>query len=1093
MRVMLKFITSLFAVAVVPAMVSAQQGAAISGRVTTETGSSLVGASVFLEGLNLGGTTNQQGAYSFTVPAARAQGQVVSLTARRIGYTAHSVRVRLREGNVVQDFILALNPLRLGEIVITGAGTSSSVEKLGSVRNFVDSTLIVKSNEVNVVQALAGKAPNVEVTGSSGEAGASSYIRIRGSRTINGTGQPLIVVDNQPIDNTTFATGPSTGSTVAPNRAADINPADIENVEILKGAAAAAIYGARAGQGVILITTKSGRAGPTRYSLRSTVSSDEVNSSYPLQTIYGHGSGGLTPSAYRVNGPGSFRCTKLGCALTGSSYGPKLPSTVPVFDHFGELFRTATTLDNVLSVSGGNDRTLFYISGERLDQEGIIIGPHNWYDRTSVRLKASHRVTDRLNVGGNVAYVDSRGEFIQKGSNISGLLLGALRTPPEFDNSKYRDTLFNLHRSYRYPNPTAASGTSSPRSRGYDNPYFVVNEFENDGVVGRTFGNVNVEYQPMDWLTARYTLGADYYADERLEGFPITSSTTGGAGQVNRVDLTNLQLDHNLTVTGTRAFSSNFAGSLTLGQNFSSARYKQLYATGVVLIAPKPFQLDNTIPTNLSTDEFESLIHGQSYFAQATADLFNQLYLTAAVRNDGSSTFGKSKPRHWFPKASAAWNFTERLPFGDIIPTGKLRVAYGESGQVPLVYSTLSGLATGTFIDGWLDYGLSSSLAGYGGLFTSSTKPQPNLGPERSKELEAGFDLGLIGNKADLGFTFYNSKTEDVILFTPTAPSTGFTQQASNAARISNKGVEATLNIRPFTSENLAWEVGFQYAKNNNKVLDLKGIEAVDLQFGAGSFTGVVGSAVKGSRVGVMRGQDFARCGRGVILDDGTDVDNLCGASAAKGALFIGADGFPKVDPTVRVIGDGNPNWTGNVRTALTVRRNIQISGLLDIKKGGEVWNGTKGALYNFGKHKDTEFRNVAAKFGTSYMPACPNCSGLVAGPGVGKEVTIDQDWYQGDGSGFGAVSRQFVEEGGYVKLRELSVTYTLSNPVLFRGLGLSSVDLRLAGRNLKTWSNYTGADPETSLGGAENAIRGIDYFNNPQTRSVVFSIGLNR
>ncbi|HXG71988.1 MAG TPA: SusC/RagA family TonB-linked outer membrane protein [Gemmatimonadaceae bacterium] len=1075
-----KLLVSL-ALALAPVMVEAQQGATISGRVIGEGGAPVRGAQVFLEGMALGAQTNDDGVYSFGVPAARANGQTVRLTARLIGFTAGSATIVLTPGPITRNFTLGANPLRLDEVVVTGAGTSTQANKLGNVRNNVDSTVLVKSNETNLVNALAGKAPNVEVSSQSGEAGASSYIRIRGSKTINGTGQPLFVVDGSPIDNSTISTGPATESTAASNRASDINPNDIESVEILKGAAAAAIYGARAGQGVILITTKGGRAGPTRYSLRTSVTADKVNSDYPLQTTFGQGSRGRAAV-----------CAADGCRLTSLSYGAKLAEGTPIFDHFGELFRTGSTVDNTLTISGGNDRTLFYLSGGRVDQKGIIIGPNNYYDRTTFRLKGSHRLTDRFTVGGNVAYVDDRGSFIQKGSNLSGLLLGGLRTPPEFNNAAFTDTLFGLHRSYRYPRPTATS-ESNPVGRGYDNPFFVVNRFQNTTQVGRTYGNATVDYRALDWLNFKYTLGGDYYADERLEGIPLTATNfNGGIGAVKRVDFVNLQLDHNLLGTGRWDISPNFATSLTLGQNLNSRNFKQLYAEGAGLIAPQPFQLDNTIAANLQTDEFESLIHTQSYFAQSTFDLWNQLFLTAAIRNDGSSTFGKSKPRHWFPKASIAWNFTEKLKFGDILPTGKLRLAYGESGQEPTVYSTLTGLTTGAFAEGYVDDGLSTTQNGIGGLITSTIKAQPNLGPERSKEIEGGFDIALFRNFADMSFTAYRSRTEDVILFTPVAPSTGYLSQSQNAGRISNTGVEVSLNMRPLTRPNFGWDIGLQYARNNNKVNDLFGFESVDLNTG-GYFTGAAGAAVKGSRVGVLRGQDFARCGRGVKLDDGTDIDALCGAGAAKNALFIGANGFPVVDPLVRVIADGNPDWTGSVRSSMTIARKLVFSGLLDIKEGGDNWNGTKGALYNFGKHKDTEVRDVERTFGKDFMPARPGASGAVAGPGAGKPVTIDQNWYQGDGSGFGSVSAQFIEDASYAKLRELSVTYTIGGDDRSRPFGFSSIDLRLAGRNLKTWTKYSGVDPETNLGGAEVAVRGIDYFNNPQSKSFVFSIGLNR
>jgi outer membrane receptor protein involved in Fe transport len=552
----------------------------------------------------------------------------------------------------------------------------------------------------------------------------------------------------------------------------------------------------------------------------------------------------------------------------------------------------------------------------------------------------------------------------------------------------------------------------------------------------------------------------------------------------------NLIIDHNFLATASKTFTENLAASLTLGNNLNSKHYKQLSNQGSVLIAPEPFQLNNTIPSNLQDNEFESLIHTQSYFAQGTLDLFNQLFLTAAARNDGSSTFGASQKRHWFPKASAAWNFTEKLGgFGGLIPSGKLRFAYGQTGQIPPVYSTIGGLTTGAFVDGWVSDGLSTSQNGLGGLTTSTLKPQPNLGPEISKETEGGLDLALFKNYADLGLTFYKSKTDGVILLTPLPPSTGFTQQASNAARIQNTGTEITLNLRPITTQLLAWDIGLQYGKNNNKVLDLAGSDYIDVA--AGSFEGASGAAWKGSRVGVLRGFDFARCGRGSVVD-GVNIDAAC-AGAPKGALYLGADGFPITDPTNRIIADPQPKWTGSVRSSIQLWKNLQFSGLLDIRRGGQIWNGTKGALYFFGKAKETENRYTDVVFGQTYMPAHPGAAGVVAGPGKGKSVTLDEGWYTDLGSGFGQVSQQFVEDGSFAKLRELSLTYTLKTPWLSRGFGFQTADLRFAGRNLHTWTKYSGIDPETNLAGAEVLVRGIDYFNNPQTRSFVFSIGLNR
>ena len=284
MRHLIRLFTVFLAALVAAPGAMAQQGATVTGKVTAEGGSPVAFASVVLAGMGLGATTREDGVFSIAVPAARVANQRVDVTVRAIGYQAATQQVTLSSGTVTANFTLTVNPLRLGEVVVTGAGTASSIERLGAVVSSVKSEEIVKSNELNTVQALAAKAPGVVVTSSSGEAGASSFIMIRGQKSIEGTSQPIFVVDGVPVDNSTIVTTEPTAGTQAMNRMSDLNPADIESVEILKGAAAAAIYGARAGAGVVLITTKRGQAGAPKWNYRVSYSQDEVNKDYPLQT-----------------------------------------------------------------------------------------------------------------------------------------------------------------------------------------------------------------------------------------------------------------------------------------------------------------------------------------------------------------------------------------------------------------------------------------------------------------------------------------------------------------------------------------------------------------------------------------------------------------------------------------------------------------------------------------------------------------------------------------------------------------------------------------------------------------------------------------
>lgn len=1089
------------AVALLPASVSAQQPVTVTGRVTSEEGQPLASASIIIEQLGAGAVTRTDGRYTILIPGARVPSGPVTITARLVGFKARSAQVDLSTGSATRDFTLPENPLQLGELVVTGAGTVSEVEKLGTGRSSVDSLSIVRSAEPNVVSALAAKAPNVTVVSSSGDPGASAHIQIRGQTTISaGSGisgadaQPLIIVDGVPVDNSISYNNPSfasLNSSAAPsNRAIDINPNDIENVEVLKGAASGAIYGSRAGQGVILITTKKGHAGPTKYSLRSSASFDEVAKLPDLQRKYGLGSGGVAPAC--VSGAAA------NCAVpfaSAGSWGPEIPAGAPSFSHAGEMFQTGHTFDNALTVSGGNDRTTFFLSGGATTQRGIITGNNDKFDRISVRFNGSHRVFDNLKVGANIAYIDGDGGFITSRNSTDGLLLGAWRSPPDFNNLPYLDPVTSLHRSYRFPNPAAGS---EQLSRAYDNPFFVAHESFNKSQVGRTFGGVNAEFTATPWLSFNYTLGADYANDERTQAWPWSTSNTtvvgvNGVGGVNAGYIKTFQIDHNLTATARYRVSPAFAGSVTVGQNLNSNTYQTRQTLGTGLIAPQPFNLGNT-SSQLPPYDYKQTVRLESYFAQVSADLWDQLFLTAALRNDGASTFGANTRHNWYPKGSAAWTFY-RSPEGTerMLTYGKLRAAYGQSGTQPAPYllsSVLLGAWNGN--DGGWGPAISTQQNGVGGLISTYILPTTDLGPERVKEFEAGFDLGLWKDKADLGVTWYRAVSSDVILNLPTAGSTGYTQKPANAATIRNAGIEVALNLRPVTTRNFAWDVGFQVATNRNRVLDLAGVQFVPLPISGGTNgLGIQGVAIQGQPLGVYYADDFIRCGRGLAFN-GVDLDNTPGEcqGAPAGALYIGSDGYPQIDVGgTYVIGDPNPDWTGSIRTSFRVNK-FSIGGLLDIRQGGAAYNGTRGALNHFGTSKESQvFRDGGNfVFGDTYFR-----DQTVAGPGVGTAVPLGEAWFTGSGSTFNGATSQFVEDGSFVKLREISVGYTFDQPWVSRLMGFSSMELRVSGRNLHTWTDYSGVDPETSLLGAASPVRGIDYFNNPQSRSFVFSLTLNR
>jgi len=899
-------------------------------------------------------------------------------------------------------------------------------------------------------------------------------------KSFTGTGQPLFVVDGVPIDNSTLSVeGPIYGQTanqsgvVAPNRISDVNPNDIESVTILKGAAASAIYGARASQGVVIITTKSGKPGTTRYTFNTSFSANNVTQGYPLQTTWAQ-------NGWAPGGPGNGQAACLGidCSVSGRSWGVALPAGTPVWDHFSEMYTTGLIWDNVLAISGGDDRRSFYFSAGYTGNNGFVIGGKNNYDRVTVKLRGSQMMGDRMKVGVNFNYVNTWGNFIQRGDNVSGIMLGGMRTSPEFNNSYYLDSTSGLQRSYRFPNPSAASLMTS---RSFDNPFWVATSEPSTSNLNRVYGNVDVNWNPNDWLTLQWTPGIDYYTDQRLEAFPFTSSSYP-AGDVNTADYTNFIVSSIVTIVGQHTFNPNFSGTATLGSELNSTNFQQVFIQGQGLIAPQPYVIGNTsawTPINEQT-----LTHNQSYFAQLTGDFYDQLYLTAALRNDGFSTFAQNNPRTWYPKASAAWTFTKLASPGDWLQFGKVRMAYGETGKPPAPYSTLQTFSTAKYYEyGGVGY-LNSVYMGAPGLSSTGVLGTDSLRAERQKEYEAGLDLGFLNGMMDFGFTYYNSKSTDVIIGLPLPPSSGATSEQVNAAAIANKGYELTFNVNsPASSKEVSWTAGVVWGQNRNTVLSVNGANEVYLS------NAIVSSVARpGSPLGAFEGNDFIRCGQGAKLG-GTSIDQqaVC-LGAPKGAMYIDATGFPVIDDSLRVLGSYQPDWQMGVHGSVTFRQKLQLSFLVDVRNGGQAYNGTRGALYVYGAHKDTDLRGTMQTFGSATWHPGP-----VVGPGAGQAVLIDGGWFQNNGGSFGSNTVDFIENAGFTKLREIALQYTWDGRAVTQSLGLSSIVLRLAGRNLYTWTKYTGVDPESNLEGAGTIAQGADWFGNPQTRSLIVSIGLNK
>ena len=1063
-----------------PTVVQAQDAMVITGCVTDETGAPLAAANIFISGSNLATFSGQDCRYQLVIPAAAVTGETRELQAGLIGYRSFSVQVTLAGDDITQDFALALDPIGLEGIVAIGQGLTAERRTLANAISTVDGEAIQERYTNNAIAALSAQAPSVYVQQSGGEPAAGAYIQIRGQKSVEGGTQPLVVVAGTIINNDSDQTEAAIWGTVVQNRAMDINPDDIENIEILKGPSAAAIYGSSGANGAILITTKSGTAGQTQVTLKTNYSFDDVTNTVDLQRSHS-----------TVNSPSSIR-----------SWGAELASGTQTFDHANEMFVTGNRWDTDLTVSGGSERTTYFFSGGYTDHTAAIVGPGG-LNTLNFRLKGSHLFFNTLTIGGNIAYTGQSGHTVQQGSNLSGLLLGAFRTPPDVNNLPFLTEAGNQRTWF-----CALNGTCDDPAalRLFDNPFWVANEIPNTTDVGRVFGNLRIDWDALNWLTITNIFGGDYANDSRLSLFPKQNSELP-AGQMIRADFIEKIFDNTLLFTGTGNFSEEFAGSLTLGYNIRQEDVSNLQVNAQNLVEGAG-QLDFTV--DRIPDEFESTVKTSGFFANASFDLYDQLFIAGGVRYEGSSTFGGGEGSwFFFPNGNLAWEFTRALDMEDSAWNfGKVRVAYGEAGVPPPIFSNVSGFEKNNFDDGWIEIGLESFYLGREGLVSEPSQGNVNIKPEITKEFEAGLDMAFLESRISAGVTWFQQKTSDAILFLPIPESTGFNTFPTNGAKFESSGWEFTLGLIPFQGRNFTWEITGFYSDYTTKVTDLLGTN----QIGLGGFTSLQPSVVLDNcgpaadevcPYGALWGRDWVRFGRGIMVDydnDGTlnDIDAEFPGTAA-GTLFVGPNGFPIQDVESRVVGDPNPDYLASIRTTFTILQNLQVMALFDFSNGMDMWNGTQGALFSYGTSFYNEPRICAGGRGTCGATEGEAWTFDGAGPGAGQLVYLNTDT-AGPSSvfnGFNGPSGRwapndvgsggFIQDASFTKFRSFQVTYDFTQNWV-RSISLNRISVFVSGQNLWTSTDYLGLDPESNLNG-QNAARGMEYFNNPQVRSFVFGI----
>ena len=966
---------------------------------------------------------------------------------------------------------------QLEEVVVTAGGISREKKALGFGVEEVKGASIKESGESNIVSGISAKVSGVQVTNSSGAAGAASYIKIRGNATFTANdNQPLMVVDGVPIDNSQIATSDLRAGVANSNRAIDINPDDIETISVLKGGAAAALYGTRGANGVILITTKKGAYGQDfKVNVSSSMEISQVNKMPETQNKYSQGYFGTYAGG--TSNPFSY-----GPALTELGYdanGMITQDSSAVVGNWGvnpydntAFFQRGRRLNNSLTMSGGGKKSSYYLSIANLQDEGIV--PLNRFDRTTIRLTGTGQISTNLKATASLAYSNSGGYRVQQGSNTSGLMLGLLRTPPSFDNTggttdpTDRAAFINAdgsQRNYR------AGG-------GYDNPYWTINMNPFTDDVNRVFGYTKFDWSPVEHLLVSYRYGIDQYSDVRKQIISINSRTFPGGSIADEV-YTVKEQNHDLTARYSMdlgVIGANFFG----GMNVNQRDRKYVGTSGTGLVLPDFYNMSNA--TNQQA--YESFVGRRLWgiYGEAQFDYQDWAYLTLTARRDQASTFGNVSTPILYPSASLSLILTDALNIqSDVLSFAKLRLSSAKVGSEPGFASNATYFNQAGVGSGWIN-GISFPYLGTAGFTQSNTLGNTDLRPEYAITNEVGAEVRLFNNKISADVTLYQQRSEDLIVAVPVAGSSGFTSSFMNAGSMSNTGVELQLNAKLIDTKDLTWNAGMTFTRNRNKVIELaEGVDVISLPWG---FFGANQRLVAGQAYGTLYGDDWARD------DDGN--------------AYVDANGYPVYSSTEVVVGDPNPDYLMGITSGLNYK-NWNFGMLWDIRQGGDIWNGTRGALYYFGTHIDTDvmpdgtargenfvWEDVVMGNSGVYAPGTVNADGDdISGQPNTTEIPNDIESYVlGPLSGFTGASRPFIEDGSWVRLRNVSANYTFSSDAL-SGTKLKGLSVGVSGRNLFLSTPYRGVDPETNLSGATNS-QGADYFNMPNTMGIIFNLKAN-
>ncbi|MCL6260997.1 SusC/RagA family TonB-linked outer membrane protein [Aquiflexum sp. TKW24L] len=1026
------------------------QNVTIKGKVTSrEDGLPLPGVTILVQNTTVGSVTDIDGNYSVNVPT----GSNV-LTFSFIGFENQSVQINNR---TTIDVIMVTDTRQLSEVVVTAFGIEQQKKSLVSATQEVKSQEISLSREGNIVDALNAKVAGVQITRQGGSAGAASSIIIRGMSSISGENQPLFVIDGIPVNNDFRTRSRSSGVDVS-NRAVDINPNDIESINVLKGPAATSLYGIQAASGVIIITTKKGARSEgqnLQVNFSSNIAGDRIMQNFPAQMTYAQGDNGLYGTTtfghfgpplttLRYNGATNNPANPRGFLVDMNDPSAVANATLTPVNNQDLFFQTGLTIDNNLSVSAGNKYSSLFLSVGDFRQSGII--PNNDFGRTSFKITGESSLTDKLKVTASATYVHSTSTRFGRGDNFADVVQGTIRTPPSFNNAE----------GFLLPN----GGQRAFRNNSPDNSFWTINNNPFSDEVNRMIGFIQTNYQITPWLSAMYRLGTDVSSDKRNQRWAVGSF--GGdalpGGRVQEQTFNDRLVNSDLIVTATKKVNDvNFTA--LVGNNFFSRSFRDQFFDGRNLAIPGLYNISNA-QTNLVQTQFQSLKKTAALFSRVSVDYKNYLFLELNGRNEWTSTLRPPNNSFFYGSVGTGFVFTEAFNLDQgAFSFGKLRASYSEAGRDAPVYTDQTYYDRASVSGVW-GGGLVFPLpSGIGGSQLSASSGNPNLRPERNRTWEFGGEFRFLENKLGLDITYYRERTEDQIIFISVPGSTGFSTQIINAGTIQNKGWEIIGNAT-LVDRAVKWDMIANFSRNRNVVLELP-VDRIALA-GFGNLRPLV---KEGEPYGVFYGTGFRR--------------------DANGEVVIGANGYPmrempsQSNPSGDLkIGDPTPDFLLGLRNNLSYK-NFLLSFLWDFRIGGDVANVTTNWMRAQGVGAFTEDRGSLVVFRGVKEDGTPNT----------QEVLISDAAYYNNATGNRDIAERFIEDGTWIRLRDINLSYSVPREVANR-LKMRSLNVSLYARNVLLLTGYSGVDPETNLGGP-NSSMGVDAFGTPTTRSMGINLSL--